>query len=136
MNPPAPPQDPMPALSPEQINQMIDDILKETMPATLPDPEKLYDHFMSQIEPDLMTLMIPTLKTRYAQETAEEAKEREIRYKKAFEEYDRLYTRYSASLTTTVHACSKGAVASLEKGSRAEDDKKISSLFSDIESSS
>ncbi len=135
MNPPAPPQDTVPTLSPEQINRMIEDMLKEMMPTELPDPEKLYDHFMSQIEPDLMTLMIPTLKTRYARETAEEAAERKVRYKKAFEEYDRLYAGYATSLTATVHACNKGAVASLEKGSRAEDEKTIDTLISGMQSS-
>ena len=134
MNPPAPPQDPVPALSPQQLNRMIEDILKETMPSELPDPEKLYNHFMSQIEPDLMTIMIPTLKIRYAQETPAEAGERKLRYKKAFEEYDRRYTRYAASLTSTVHLCNKGAVESLEKGSRAEDEKKIDTLISGMQS--
>lgn len=122
-------------LSPAQIEQMINEIVEQMRPTPFPSPEQLFDHLMSQIEPELMTSMVPTLATTYANETPAEARERSRRYQAAFAEYDKRYAEYAAALADTVHAVGKGARVSLEQGDRADEEGTMDTLFTQIEHS-
>lgn len=50
--------------------------------------EEVYNLLMQQIEPELMTDMLPKLESLYPNETPQEWKQRQERYKKAFAVYE------------------------------------------------
>lgn len=55
----------------------------------IPDAQELYNLWMSQIEPELMTMNIEHADERNAGETAEERKERYAWYSQAFQMFDK-----------------------------------------------
>jgi len=101
----------------------------------LPDGDELYDQIMGQIEPELMTASLETLKEKYATETPEQKAEREKKYQKAFAEYERVYREYRNGQDMDLHRYQRSARASLEESSKAEEEKKMTNLESAISDS-
>ncbi len=60
--------------------------------------EQIYDLLMQDIEPELTTAQVNTLKEKYAAETPDEHAERMARYEQAFQEYEEMKTRYLSVL--------------------------------------
>jgi|GEM_PF-1099190 len=105
---------------------------KDLMPTELPSAEQVYCYFMSQIEPDLLPFVVPLQKEMYKDETPEQAKSREERYKKAFVEYDRVYAVYAASLHEKSQSYQRLARESAEQEVLPNEQSNINAILSDI----
>ena len=89
---------------------------------------QIYDSIMQEIEPELMSTVIPTLEEKYQNETPEEAKVRKARYDKAFAEYDKRYAAYMTKVEGQVKNLRKQALKQAEQNSRQEDESQLNSL--------
>jgi len=94
--------------------------------------EEFYDSIMSQIEPDLVTNMLPLLDARYAAESPEEKDVRQARYDAAFEEFDRRSAEAMTALENDVHTYKVSSMREMESASRQEETNDISNLESSI----
>ena len=65
-------------------------------PPTILSGSEIYDHIMSQIEPELTIAELPRIAERTKGETPEQRQERAQRYTQAFETYDERFRAYSA----------------------------------------
>ena len=83
--------------------------------STFPDIALLYDRLMAEIEPELTSVMIPELSKRYAQETKEEAKAREERYKKAFALFLPMWQSFLKEHNVFLQTLQKRAMKQFEK---------------------
>lgn len=94
--------------------------------------QQLYDIFMQEIEPDLVSTEIPTLHIKYAKETPAERKERAKRYKAAFAEYDKVAAQFMAEMNAQLSTYKKRALTGAEKKARAEEEQQLQELESSI----
>ena len=83
--------------------------------------EEIYNALMYDIEPELMTDMIPELDEIYANETEEEREERAERYARAFEMFSDEFENILALWKTELLTFKKQALASFKTQSTAED---------------
>lgn len=97
--------------------------------------DDLYNAIMSQIEPELTTDQLPLLDERYADESAESAKERGLRYQAAFEEYDRQFAGYKADWEREWKQHRHEALESTEREERAAEEQKMQDLENKIQGS-
>lgn len=88
---------------------------------TLPSAQEIYDSLMKDIEPELLTANIASLKEKYAGESDAERKQRMQRYQRAYKAYDKAYVAYIQNLKTSVNGYRKDALRSVEKRSQARD---------------
>lgn len=96
--------------------------------------QQIYDEIMGQIEPELLSTVLPTLKEKYKDETPQQAQERNARYDAAFAEYDKRYAQYMVDLSTKVHALQRTVRADEEKDVKTAEAQELSSLESSISS--
>jgi len=97
-------------------------------PAITGRGDAIYDSIMSQIEPELTTLELPLLVEKYKDETSEQAKARGERYAKAFEEYDRIFTKLQQGWDAQLAKYQHESLASTEKEMRQQEEAQISGL--------
>lgn len=93
----------------------------------LPTGAEVYDGIMSDIEPDLVSNMIPLLDEKYAGETPEQNAIRLTRYRTAYEEYGRRFAVWEKEMSQLVTSYRKGALKIEEQDSR---DAESSALLS------
>ena len=98
------------------------------VPPVIPSGEEIYDQLMQDIEPDLMTATLPTLKEKYKDETPEQAKTRAERYSTAFAEYDKQYAAYIAEQENVLHSYSRQLGNQAEQFVRTDEDQSITQL--------
>lgn len=98
----------------------------------IPTGDEIYNSIMSQIEPELTSAQISLLEEKYKGETEGDQKVRMERYTKAFEEYEKQYGEYIATLDAQVRSFKRDAMSSTEGQSRAEDNAQLASLESVI----
>ncbi len=96
------------------------------------DGTAIYDMLMAKIEPDLVTLVIPTLDEKYKTETPEERKARGLRYKDAFEKYDVAYREYMDGMKSGITKFQRDALHSVEQDNRADEQTDLDNLTSAI----
>ena len=102
----------------------------------IPTGDELYDQLMQNIEPELTTGQLPLLDERYKTETPEDSKQRAQRYQRAFTEYDKQLQAYMGDLQARLHAHQRIAMASAERGAKAEEEEALSAIESSIAGSS
>jgi hypothetical protein len=94
----------------------------------------VYDQIMAEIEPDLLTNVIPTLETKYAGETPEQAAARSQRYDAAFAEYDKRYAVRMTQMDGQVHTLQKTVRTGIETDERHGEEDTLTTLESTISS--
>ena len=101
---------------------------------TLPNPPKIlsgkeiYDHLMSQIDPELVSGNLPALKEKYKNETAKEKEARRIRYNQSFAKYYEMFEAYVADMNMRIHRYHRESMKSVEEISRSEDGQGLQDL--------
>ena len=88
---------------------------------------------MYDIEPELMTDIIPQLSEIYEGETEEERKERGKRYAKAFEEFSERFSKILDLWKEELQKFKEKALAEFKKRSASEDAKHLSDIEHSIE---
>lgn len=94
--------------------------------------DELYDSIMSQIEPDLVTAMIPLLEEKYKSETPEQNKMRMERYQKAFEKYKEEFAKYSQNWDSQLNAFQRSTMQDVENDDRKDEGGDLSGIESAI----
>jgi hypothetical protein len=94
--------------------------------------QEIYDQLMREIEPELTNDVLPTLKEKYANETPEQATERQARYEAAFAEYDKRYAQYMNDMANKIHTFQRTVRAGIESDERTAEQGQLSSLESTI----
>ena len=98
------------------------------LPPVIPGGEDVYNQIMSQIEPELVTTVLPALPAKYANETQEERDARMERYKKAFIAYEKAHKEFLMSQESTVRVYKKGVMSAVEKRAGGNDEDAVSNL--------
>lgn len=94
----------------------------------LPTGTDVYDGIMSDIEPDLVSSMIPLLDMKYAGETSQQNRMRLAKYRAAYEEYGRRFAQWATEMNQLVTKYRKGALKLEEQESRAKEDSALLSI--------
>ena len=94
----------------------------------IPNGEELYDYLMQQIEPELTSSQVHTLREKYKDESAQEKKQRSKRYKAAFATYDEVYKKYMEDLHDQVVAYKRNTMKSLEGKDREREEESMEQL--------
>jgi hypothetical protein len=94
--------------------------------------DEVYDLLMKDIEPELMSGMVETLEETYKGETAEQAKARAQRYRKAFAAYDRALATYVGKLNANTTRNARAAAKSIEQADRVLEEFDLVTIESDI----
>lgn len=87
---------------------------------TIPTPpkvlsgEEVYDMIMGQIEPELTKAQMPLLEEKYKDESPEDRKKRQERYQKAFIEYDKRYSQYQLTMSSSLRVYRHDVMANAE----------------------
>lgn len=102
------------------------------VPPAIPGGQEIYDLIMENIEPDLTTAALPTLKEKYAGETSDAAKARADRYQAAFAAYDRRYALYLADQENQVRTYQRQLGSGVERYARSEENQDIDQIESAI----
>ncbi len=95
--------------------------------------EQLYNALMLEIEPELMTDMVPELEEIYAGETDEERKERGDRYAAAFELFAERFSKILDLWKEELHKFKEKALAEFQKKSTKEDAKHMADIERSID---
>lgn len=98
-----------------------------------PIVEQLYDMLMYDIEPELMTSMIPELDRVYADEAKEEKKERAARYAKAIQTFNERLAKLLTLWKQELLAFREQAFASAKATLGREEQEKLSEIERSIE---
>jgi RPA family protein len=116
----------------EKSTQTMPDQIQLPPPIKFLSGKEIYDSIMQQIEPELVSVMLPTLKEKYKNETAEEKTKRKDRYNKAFAKYHEMYTAYMADLDARIHRYHKEAMRSIEDFTRRGEDRALEELETSV----
>ena len=111
-----------------------DDSPPPLLPRLPPPGEELYNALMQRILPELMIPEVHELNERYKDESEEERKARGLRYKEAFEEYNKQYKEYIDSKNAEMNAFNRDLGAYIESVYRKDEEKEMSDLESTINS--
>ncbi len=109
---------------------MSDQTQTTTVPPKLLTGEQVYNLIMQAIEPELTTDQRSVLDEKYKGETPEQAKERVVRYRKAFEMYDIAYQKYMEELATAVRGYQTALRRDIEQGAKEKDSTGLTSIES------
>lgn len=96
---------------------------------------EIYNGIMREIESELTTAVLPTLKEKYSTETPEEHKARIEKYQKAFVEYDKRYQLYVQEQEACVRSLKMRAVHFVEQKANSDDRDKLQSMESTFSAS-
>lgn len=91
---------------------------------------QLYDLLMKDIEPDLLSDVIPLLQQKYAEESTEEKTSRAMRYQQAFALYEERLAEYKTAWDQQLHRYKRLAVSHLEARSRQKEDAVLEQIDS------
>jgi len=94
----------------------------------IPSADKLYDHLMAKIEPELTGAKIQGLKEKYAGESEEERSARTERYRKAFANYDQSFQKYLDDLDEKIRIYRKEIIVSAETEAQEKEDQVLADL--------
>lgn len=97
-------------------------------PPAIPTGREIYDSIMRQIEPELVSGVIPTLKGKYKNETEEGKKTRGERYRKAFIRYYEMFEAYISDLDLRIRRYRREAMAGIEAISHGEEERKLNDI--------
>lgn len=111
-----------------------DDTAVFPTPPVILSADAVYDMLMGQIEPELVSSVVDTLKEEYANETPKQAIARAARYSEAFAAYDKRLALYIADLNTAIHQYARSAAKSLEASGRTIDNAMLESLDTAMQS--
>lgn len=92
--------------------------------------EQVYDSLMASIEPDLLTVNIPSLDQKYATETKEEHEVRMERYRSAYKKFDGEMAKFLGDLKANSRHTQSKALKEQEEKDRLEETNKLHSLAS------
>lgn len=95
--------------------------------------EQLYNALMLEIEPELVTHIVPDLDEIYAGETPEERKERGNRYAEAFELFAERFSKILDLWKEEVQMFKEKALAEFRQKSTKEDAKHLSDIEHSID---
>lgn len=98
------------------------------VPPLPPSGETLYNAIMGTIEPELMFPQITTLTALYAQESPEQRRARAVRYRKAFEEYEKRYRKQRDWMATQTKTYTRGMLTYVENLWSSQDDATLQNL--------
>jgi len=98
-------------------------------PPTIPTGKEIYDSIMSRIEPELVSRSVSLLQEKYKNENPAQKEERKNRYNRAFVEYGKHYKKFLADLEEELHHYQREAMRSVEAWSRAQEQRKLDTLF-------
>ena len=90
--------------------------------------EDIYNMLMFDIEPELMTNILPDLEELYPNESEEEKKERLARYAKAFEEFTMKFEEFMGAWKEQLHDFKKNILAHFKQESGAQDKTDLENL--------
>lgn len=93
-----------------------------------PVVEQLYDCLMGEIEPELMTTMLPQLAEIYADESAEEMLKRREHYQWAFAQCASLWDEFIAECKVQLNAIKEQAFATVKERTSEEEALTLQSL--------
>jgi hypothetical protein len=99
----------------------------------IPTAQELYDLWMSQIEPELMTATIDHVDELHAGETPEERKQRYARYAQAFQKFDRHKEQVGLALKKTCAVIAKNIDERAAKKQAKVDSDSLESIDSAIQ---
>lgn len=94
--------------------------------------EQVFDVIMGAIEPELTSAQVDGLTAKYANETPEQKQEREERYNKAYEEYDRRFALFQKALDEKADAVHREAMRSVEANDRAAEQADLANLEANL----
>lgn len=97
-------------------------------PSTPGAPEWLYNEIMRNIEPDLLTTVMPRHAEMYAKETHQKSVERMKRYDSAFAVFDRVAMEYERDLHEDIQTLKRQAQAKARKRETAESKKSLKKI--------
>lgn len=103
-------------------------------PPVILTADAVYDLLMGQIEPELVSSVVDTLKAKYAGESPEQATARAARYSKAFAAYDKRLAQYITDLHRVIHQYARTAAKSLEVTGRTIDNAILQTLDTAMQS--
>ncbi|KKW36635.1 hypothetical protein A2454_02055 [Candidatus Peribacteria bacterium RIFOXYC2_FULL_55_14] len=103
--------------------------LDPELEALIPSGSEIYDSFMAFIEPELLSVNLPSLAEKYKGESEEERKTRMERYRKAFAAYDRAYEKWITGLRDAVKQKRSEAYRAAEE----KENKEQTSALQDLE---
>lgn len=92
--------------------------------------EAIYDSIMQEIEPELMTKVLPTLEEKYKNETPEQKTARAERYTKAFTEYEKRYQAYLLSEESKLRTFKRAAFKGVEERTGEDDRARLTQIDS------
>jgi len=101
---------------------------------TVPSGPEIYDGIMGGIEPELLNANIPLLEQKHKDESPEDRKARQERYKKAYAKYDEIYAEWHAGLNVYVAEQRRISLKSAEARNRSEEEKMMQNLEHQIHS--
>ncbi|MDD4628322.1 MAG: hypothetical protein PHE68_02915 [Candidatus Peribacteraceae bacterium] len=101
---------------------------KHQIPAIPATGKDLYNLLMLSIEPELTTDQFSLLKTRYQNETQEQAKARAEKYSKAFIEYEKAYISFVEKMNRDLAGYRKEQFQSVENEEREQRMKLITNM--------
>lgn len=104
----------------------------DTALPTIPGGQELYDQIMQEIEPELTSDGIKTLKAKYKDQSKADHQKRMERYKKAFHAFIKEYQQYQAEQKSAARSYGKTLVQSIEKRAVESDSEKLGDLESAI----
>ena len=108
--------------------------MTQTPLTTVPTGKEVYDKFMVNIEPELVTDVIPLLAEKYKNETPAEHTDRMKRYENAYAEYDRRAEEWLGKLHKLVRSSRQEALAIAEQKSRQEESPLLTKIESQLTS--
>jgi hypothetical protein len=117
------------------MTSVTDDTTPFPVLPTILSPDHVYDMLMGEIEPELVSTVVHTLKEKYTAETAEQATARAARYTAAFAEYEKQLTTYVADLNAAIRQYARAAAVSLETSGRSIDNALLETLDTAMQSS-
>lgn len=96
--------------------------------------DEIFDAIMGDIEPELTSAQIGTLKEKYKDETEAEKKMRGERYIKAYAEFDKRYAEVHAKLQGKARSFHLEAMRSVESKDKKEEAANLESIESSLTS--
>lgn len=101
-------------------------------PPQIPESGEIFDRIMGKIEPELTTKMLPTLETKYKDETPEQHEARQERYKRAMEEYRKEMDAYMTLLQSDISQYERNARELGEFADKQAESAELDSITSAI----
>lgn len=107
-------------------------IIPPTPPVVLGGQE-LYDFIMGAIEPDLLSTNVGSLVQKYANQTDAEREERAVRYRNAFDEYERRLQQYQKEWDEQLRTYKRLAISYIEHESQNDESAQLEEIESSFD---